>query len=59
MDNVLKFGIATVQQQRERALDIASGKRKRKPDEPTVWFPSVSVAARMLSDENLTLPKRN
>ena len=59
MNYVLKIGIATVQQQRERALDIASGKRKRKPDEPTVLFPSVSVAASMLSDENLTLPKRN
>lgn len=59
MDNLLKFGIATVQQQRERALDIASGKRKRKPDEPTVWFPSVSVAARILSEENIALLKRN
>jgi predicted transcriptional regulator len=57
MNNVLKVGIATVQQQRERALAIAAGTRKRDADEPTVWFPSMSVAARVLSDENLTLLK--
>ena len=57
MNNVLKVGIATVQQQRKRALDIASGKRQREPDEPTVWFPSITEAARILSDENLSLLK--
>lgn len=52
MNNVLKIGIATVQRQRERALAIAAGSRQRELDEPTVWFPSMSVAARILSDEN-------
>ncbi len=52
MNNVLKIGISTVQQQRERALAIAAGSRQREPDEPTVWFPSTSVATRILLDEN-------
>jgi predicted transcriptional regulator len=57
MNNVLKIGIATVQQQRERALAIAAGNRQADVDGPTVWFPSMSVAARILSDENLALLK--
>jgi predicted transcriptional regulator len=57
MSNVLKVGIATVEEQRKRTLEIASGLRKRKPDEPKLWFPSLCAAIRVLSDENLALLK--
>lgn len=57
MGNILKIGIATVQEQRNRTLEIASGLRERNHDEPKVWFPSLSAAGRVLSDENLALLK--
>lgn len=57
MSNVLKVGIATVEEQRKRTLEIASGRRERKPEEPKIWFPSFSAAAKILSDENLALLK--
>jgi predicted transcriptional regulator len=57
MSNVLKVGIATVEEQRKRTLEIVSGLRERKPDEPKLWFPSLYAAARVLSDENLALLK--
>lgn len=57
MKKVLKFGIATVSEQRARSLAIASGTRQRGSAEPNVWFPSVSAMARVLSDENLALLK--
>lgn len=57
MNKTLKVGVATVQQQRARSLAIASGMQVRTADEPTVWFPSVSAMARVISDENLALLK--
>jgi predicted transcriptional regulator len=53
----IKFGIASVAEQRERALAIASGKRKRSLDEPAIWFPSISAVAKVLSSENMALLK--
>lgn len=53
----MKIGIATPQQQLERALAIASGTRTREADEPTVWFPSISAVARIFSDDNMALLK--
>lgn len=49
----LKFGIASVAEQRARSLAIASGTRQVDSDEPTVWFPSVSAMARILSQQNM------
>lgn len=57
MSKVLKVGIATVEEQRKRALAIASGERERKLDDPKIWFPSLGAAARVLSEENLALLK--
>jgi predicted transcriptional regulator len=57
MKKVMKFGIASVAEQRARSLAIAAGTRERGIDEPRVWFPSVSAAARVLSDDNLALLK--
>lgn len=53
----LKFGIASVADQRARALAIAAGTAQRADDDPNVWFPSVSAAMRVLSDENMALLK--
>lgn len=57
MTPVLKVSILSVEEQRKRALDIASDKCKRTQDEPKIYFPSMSAAARILSDENLVLLK--
>lgn len=57
MNKVLKVGIATVQEQRARSLAIAAGTRTRDAGEPSVWFPSVTAMARVLSDENMALLK--
>lgn len=53
----LKFGIASVAEQRARTLAIAKGTLQRLPDDPNVWFPSSSAALRVLSDENMALLK--
>jgi predicted transcriptional regulator len=57
MNKVLKFGIAPVPMQRARSLAIVAGTRQRAKDEPSVWFPSVTAMARVLSDENMALLK--
>lgn len=53
----MKYGIATIAEQRARTLAIASGKRHRTDDDPKVWFPSMAAAMRVLSDENMALLK--
>ena len=53
----MRFGIASVAEQRTRSLAIAAGTRQRGSEEPNVWFPSVSALARVLSDENMALLK--
>jgi predicted transcriptional regulator len=57
MNKTLKIGVATVAQQRARTMAIASGKQKRAAADPTIWFPSISAMARIISDENLALLK--
>ena len=57
MNQLLKVGIATVQEQRARSLAIAAGTRTRDADEPNLWFPSVTARARVLFDENMALLK--
>jgi predicted transcriptional regulator len=57
MRKIIRFGIASVAEQRARSLAIATGKRARLVNEPKVWFPSVKAAARVLSDENMSLLK--
>jgi predicted transcriptional regulator len=57
MMSVIKVGILPVEEQRKRALEIASGKRKRHSDDPKIYFPSMAAAARILSDENMALLK--
>lgn len=55
MTIALKIGIASVEKQRQWALDTALEKRQRQPDDPSLWFPSLSALARVISDENRVL----
>jgi len=55
MNRSLKVGVASVAKQRAWTLAIASGKRKKQESDPTIWFPSFSAVARVLSDENLAI----
>ncbi|WP_194726368.1 HVO_A0114 family putative DNA-binding protein [Noviherbaspirillum malthae] len=57
MMRVIKIGILSVEEQRKRALEIASGKRKRDNNDPIIYMPSMAAAARILSDENMALLK--
>lgn len=45
----IRIGIMSYEDYKKRTTDIAAGKRKRKADEPKVWFPSVEDAIQVLS----------
>ena len=51
----LKVGIASLEQMKARTYAIATGKRKRLPGEPKIWFPSTETMAKVLSDKNRSL----
>ena len=51
----IKVGIATHDELRDRALQIARGERRRQPDEPKVWFTSLESMAKVLSEPNRKL----
>ena len=53
----IKFGIALVVEQRASSLTIAAGTRQHGAEDPSIWFPSVSAMARVLSDENMAILK--
>ena len=55
MPEKFKVGIATHEQLRERALQIARGERRRSPDEPKIWFTSLESLAKVLSEPNRRL----
>jgi predicted transcriptional regulator len=55
MSKTIKIGIATVPEMRARSLAVVAGTRKVLPGEPKVWFPSISDAMRVVSDENMAL----
>ena len=46
----IKVGIATHDELRDRALQIARGERRRQPDEPKVWFTSLESHAEKKSE---------
>ena len=52
---MIKIGILPKEQIRERALAIASGRRRPEPGEPKIWFTSLRSLAEVLSDENRAL----
>ncbi|CAA7627431.1 transcriptional regulator [Magnetospirillum sp. SS-4] len=55
MAEKIKVGIATHDELRDRALQIARGERRRQPDEPKVWFTSLESMAKVLSEPNRKL----
>ena len=52
---ILRIGIASKEEIRQRTIEIASGKRKRQVNEPRVWFTSVDAFARVLSSKSMLL----
>ena len=52
---IIKIGIMSQKEIRERTLAIASGKYKPKSDEPKIWFTSIRSLAEVLSDSNQAL----
>jgi len=55
MTRVLKVGIATREEIKERTLAIARGEIKPKRSDPKVWFTSVESLGQVLSNKNLLL----
>lgn len=53
----LKVGIISKKDFQKRALLIASGKYKPKPNEPKIWFNSVKSLAEVLNENNMQLLK--
>jgi predicted transcriptional regulator len=53
--NVLRIGIASRDQMRDRTLAIARGEYKPGADEPKVWFTSLESLAQVLSTKNQLL----
>ena len=51
----IRVGIMSMEQYRQRTIDIAKGIYKPKKDEPKVWFESVKSMAQILSNENQNL----
>lgn len=50
-----EVGIATHDELRERALQIARGERRRQSDEPKVWFTSPESQTEKASETEWTL----
>ena len=55
MGEKINVGIASHDQLRERALEIARGERRRTADEPRIWFTSLESLAKVLSQPNRNL----
>ena len=51
----LVIGIAFQQDIRKRALGIARGEHRPRAGEPKIWFTSMCLLAKVLSDENRAL----
>ncbi|MEO8747304.1 MAG: helix-turn-helix domain-containing protein [Rhodanobacter sp.] len=49
------IGIASQQAIRARAVAIAGGYHKPRPEEPKIWFTSMHSLAKVLSDDNRAL----
>jgi predicted transcriptional regulator len=52
---MIKVGIASQEEIRERMLAIAKGEFKPKPSNPRIWFTSMRSFAKAVSDENRAL----
>lgn len=56
-NKVLKVGIISRENYRERTIAIARGKYKPKKQEPKIWFESIKSMSQILSHENQELLK--
>ncbi len=56
-EKVVKVGIMSKEEYRQRTIDIARGVYRRKADEPKIWFESLKSMAQILSNENQELLK--
>ena len=54
---ILKIGIISREDYKNRTIAIAQGKYKLRKDEPKVWFESLQSMAQILSSENQKLLK--
>jgi predicted transcriptional regulator len=52
---IIKVGIASQEEIRERMLAIAKGEFKPKPSDPRIWFTSMRSLSQAVSDENRAL----
>jgi predicted transcriptional regulator len=52
---MIKVGIASQEEIRERMLAIAKGEFKPKPSDPRIWFTSMRSLAQAVSDESRAL----
>ena len=52
---IIKVGIASQEEIRERMLAIAKGEFKPKPSDPRIWFTSMRSLSQVLSDKNRAL----
>jgi predicted transcriptional regulator len=52
---VITIGIMPQGKVRARAIAIARGEYKPKPNDPKIWFPSMKSLAEALSDKNMEL----
>ena len=55
MKEKIRIGIMSYEDYKKRTMEIAAGKRKRKAEEPRVWFPSIESAMQVLSTKNQKL----
>ncbi len=55
MEQVVKIGVMSAKEFRDRTLAIARGLYKPRRDEPTIWFSSYRSLAEALSEKNLAL----
>ena len=52
---ILKIGIATPAEYKERTIAIVKGEFKESKDDPKIWFTSIESAAKILSHKNREL----
>ena len=55
--SVMKVGIISKEEYRQRTIAIAKGEYVPKPGEPKIWFESLQSMAQVLSSENQELLK--
>jgi predicted transcriptional regulator len=55
MRKVIKIGIMSFEDYKQRTMDIVSGKYRPKKGEPKIWFESIQSLGQVLSSQNQEL----